>query len=137
MENSVFPHENHPNAGSDGAIPTAAFFHGVSCQPTEGVGSFVSGGEGMEEQDISSFLAACAKQFCPWCGAPVGRNENGRPRKFCSDKCRLEWWGKHRDLIKHKSKELKKCPHCGSLFEPRGKQTYCSRICYLSEVTKR
>ena len=42
----------------------------------------------MEDQDISSFLAACAKQFCPWCGTPVGRNVSGRPRKFCSDKCR-------------------------------------------------
>ena len=46
----------------------------------------------MEDQDISSFLAACAKQFCPWCGTPVGRNINGRPRKFCSDKCRYDYW---------------------------------------------
>ena len=32
----------------------------------------------MEDQDLSSFLAACAKQFCPWCGTAVGRNANGR-----------------------------------------------------------
>ena len=31
------------------------FFHGVSCQPTAGCESFVSGGQRMEDQDISSF----------------------------------------------------------------------------------
>ena len=89
-----FPCKSHRKAGSDGAVPTAAFFHGVSCQATCGQEGFVSGGDGMEEQDISSFLAACAKQFCPWCGTPVGRNVNGRPRKFCSDKCRYREAGR-------------------------------------------
>ena len=40
----VFPRESHRNAGSDGAIPTAAFFHGVSCQAGRGPEGFVSGG---------------------------------------------------------------------------------------------
>ena len=84
-----------------------------------------------EEKEVRSVLN------CPCCGKEIVNKKGTKPKKFCSDKCRLEWWGKHRDLIKHRSKELKKCPHCGSLFEPRGKQTYCSRICYLSEVTKR
>ena len=57
----------------------------------------------MEDQDISSFLAACAKQFCPWCGTPVGRNANGRPRKFCSDKCRYDFWNYEK---RHKAEKM-------------------------------
>ena len=33
-----------------------------------------------ETPDISDFLASCAKQFCPWCGKPMGRNPMGRLR---------------------------------------------------------
>ena len=57
----------------------------------------------MEDQDLSSFLAACAKQFCPWCGTPVGRNANGRPRKFCSDKCRYDFWNYEK---RHKAEKM-------------------------------
>ena len=42
----------------------------------------------MEDQDLSSFLAACAKQFCPWCGTRInadmtfGIMKNGiRPKR--------------------------------------------------------
>ena len=41
-----------------------------------------------ETPDITEFINACAKQFCPWCGEPVERNAMGRPRAFCSDHCR-------------------------------------------------
>ena len=38
--------------------------------------------------DISEFTAACAKRFCPECGMAIERNKRGRPRSFCSDRCR-------------------------------------------------
>lgn len=38
--------------------------------------------------DLTEFVAACSKEFCPWCGKPMGRNPMGRPRIFCSDRCR-------------------------------------------------
>lgn len=75
--------------------------------------------------------------ICPECGKKLVNKKGIKPKKFCSEKCRLSWWGKHRELIKHRSFGLKNCPHCGKLFKPRSNQTYCSRICYLSEVTKR
>jgi predicted nucleic acid-binding Zn ribbon protein len=67
-------------------------------------GSFVPGKEGemeFEDQDISEFIAGCAKQFCPWCGSPVIPNRMGRKKKFCSDKCRWAFWKfetRHRDV---------------------------------------
>ena len=51
------------------------FFHGVSCQPAAGCESFVS----------------------------VGRNQNGRPRKFCSDKCRYDFWNYEK---RHKAEKM-------------------------------
>ena len=67
-------------------------------------GSFVPGKEGemeFEDQDISEFIAGCAKQFCPWCGSPVIPNRMGRKKKFCSDRCRWAFWKfetRHKDL---------------------------------------
>ena len=43
-ENCRFQHKNHVIAGSDGVVSTAAFSHGVSCQPQVPRGGFVSGG---------------------------------------------------------------------------------------------
>jgi endogenous inhibitor of DNA gyrase (YacG/DUF329 family) len=56
-----------------------------------------------ETPDISDFLASCAKQFCPWCGKPMSRNPMGRPRVFCSDRCRWAYnsW-RHRKRMKEK-----------------------------------
>ena len=45
-----------------------------------------------EDPDMSEFIAGCAKQFCPWCGAPVIPNRMGRRKKFCSDRCRWAFW---------------------------------------------
>ncbi len=44
------------------------------------------------DESITEFIESCAKQFCPWCGTPVSRNRTGRPKKFCSDKCRWAFW---------------------------------------------
>ena len=41
--------------------------------------------------------------FCPWCGTAVGRNANGRPRKFCSDKCRYDFWNYEK---RHKAEKM-------------------------------
>ncbi len=56
------------------------------------------------DENISDFLENCAKQFCPWCGMPVTRNRTGRPKKFCSDKCRWAFW---KFETRHKAEKLK------------------------------
>ena len=40
------------------------------------------------KQDLSLFLESCAKRFCPECGKPIEGNRRGRPRCFCSNRCR-------------------------------------------------
>ncbi len=56
-----------------------------------------------EDQNISEFISACTKRFCPWCGAPVMENRTGRKKKFCSDKCRWAFW---KFETRHKDKKL-------------------------------
>ena len=54
-----------------------------------------------DDPDLSEFLAACTKRFCPWCGEPVVANRIGRKKKFCSDKCRWAFWKfetRHKDM---------------------------------------
>jgi len=55
-----------------------------------------------DDPDMDEFIAACAKQFCPWCGkAMTPVKKRGRPRAFCSDRCR---WA----FSKHKSRQREK-----------------------------
>ena len=34
---------------------------------------------------------------CLWCGKELEQPYTGRRRKFCSEKCRREWWKAHPD----------------------------------------
>jgi len=52
--------------------------------------------------DISEFTAACAKRFCPECGMAIEQNKRGRPRSFCSDRCR---WAFDKRRKRQKEKE--------------------------------
>ena len=61
--------------------------------------------------------------ICPVCGKPMKVSKRGRPKKFCSDKCRLQHWkdnGNAHTVI---------CAGCGIEFIGYGK--YCSHECYI------
>ena len=38
--------------------------------------------------DIKEFTDVREKRCCPECGAAIVPNKRGRPRSFCSDRCR-------------------------------------------------
>jgi endogenous inhibitor of DNA gyrase (YacG/DUF329 family) len=42
----------------------------------------------MKDEELNDFINACAKLFCLECGRPVSYSGKGRPRVFCSDRCR-------------------------------------------------
>ena len=54
------------------------------------------------KQDLSLFLESCAKRFCPECGKPIAINKIGRPRYFCSDRCR---WAHNKRAERRREKE--------------------------------
>lgn len=72
--------------------------------------------------------------FCPNCGGPVKHNPLGRPKKFCSEKCRSAYNHRHAhpENWKNTSREVV-CPVCGNKFTAAREygrlRKYCSRAC--------
>ena len=71
--------------------------------------------------------------ICLCCGKEMQQAGTGRPRKFCSEKCRRQWWKAHPEEGSHKSLCTKKCECCGTEFSfyRSRKPKYCSYDCYI------
>lgn len=79
---------------------------------------------------MAEFLPNVAERFCLECGAAVPCNATGRPKKFCSAKCRNLWWAKHPKPEHWSSARIKICPVCGKEFlSSRDTYRYCSHAC--------
>ena len=80
--------------------------------------------------------------ICPTCGGLFPPNWNGRRKRFCSDKCRLEWNHKHPKIQNWKDTSRSVvCPICGKEFTATreyGKlRKYCSHACANKARVKR
>ncbi len=75
-----------------------------------------------------------ANAFCKECGKPLEIMPARKPRKFCSDSCRLKWWNRHTDLVANRTVNHMVCPCCGKDFKSYGtsKRKYCSHGCYIA-----
>lgn len=73
--------------------------------------------------------------FCKFCGRSLTQIPGCKPRKFCSDGCRMAWWKAHPKQIKKKTFYRITCVHCGKEFDSYGNKgrKYCSHPCYISE----
>ncbi len=58
-----------------------------------------------------------AKKFCPQCGTKI-TDHMGRPRSFCSERCRRNWWKAHPEFAKPRPSALYayRCRTCGQPF---------------------
>lgn len=79
-------------------------------------------------------LAANIGVHCKNCGKLLEQPHGKKKRKFCCDKCRVEWWNTHPEFVVKKAIYHMKCLHCGTEFESYGNKTrkYCSHACYIS-----
>lgn len=72
---------------------------------------------------------------CLYCGKEIGQPPTGRPRKFCSEKCRREWWKAHPERINRRESAMYKmtCERCGREFVSYGNRSrkYCGQECYI------
>lgn len=77
-----------------------------------------------------------AKKFCPQCGTKI-TDHMGRPRSFCLERCRRNWWKAHPEFAKPRPSALyaHRCRTCGQSFTAYGNRhrIYCSRACYLQD----
>lgn len=74
---------------------------------------------------------------CWCCGKPIAQTRTGRPRKFCSDRCRRTWWAAHPEAGNHKAEATyhMTCAYCGKPFISYGNKNrkYCSHPCYIRD----
>lgn len=69
---------------------------------------------------------------CLCCGVAIRQIPGRKKKKFCSDKCRNQWWNSHLHLVKRKAVYSFECPTCKKPFTAYGnaKRKYCSLECY-------
>lgn len=76
-------------------------------------------------------------KVCLSCGKDILQPSTGRRRKFCSDKCRREWWAAHPEVVNKKETAFyeKDCIYCGKPFAAYGNKNrkYCSHECYVHD----
>ena len=77
------------------------------------------------------------QSICMNCGCAITKGKY-RPKKFCSDKCRMAWWNTHQDQVNRNAHYSFTCAHCGESFTVYGNahRKFCSRACYLASRSK-
>ena len=77
------------------------------------------------------------QKVCLQCGKPIENTPHKREKKYCSDKCRLDWWNSHPELINRKTIYDYVCEHCSKSFQSyNAHRKYCSRDCYADARRK-
>lgn len=75
--------------------------------------------------------------ICQCCGQTIQQPNIGRKRKFCSERCRREWWTAHPEDSQKKETAFyeKTCAYCGQQFTVYGNKNrrYCSHECYVHD----
>jgi Uncharacterized conserved protein len=106
--------------------------------------SYVKIGEilGISDNTVRSFCRRCglgeaAKNTCccKQCGKLVKIIPKRKPRIFCSDECRAEWWNTHPESVHRKAVYHFTCAHCGKPFTAYGNKgrKYCCHQCYIAD----
>lgn len=68
---------------------------------------------------------------CKNCNKKLIILEKQKTKIFCCDKCRWQWWDRHRDRVSRKAVTFK-CKNCGQNFESYSKRLFCKHPCYIS-----
>lgn len=74
-------------------------------------------------------LPTRSKTVCLCCGEKIEILPHRKPKRFCSDACRLHWWHAHRDM--EKNAVDRRCLSCGRMFRSSREQKYCGHACYI------
>ena len=74
-----------------------------------------------------------AEPVCPQCGKPIQKSKY-RPRRFCSDTCRNDYWREHQSEINRASAIVTLCQCCHKPITDYANHArkYCSHKCYIA-----
>lgn len=75
------------------------------------------------------------RHHCLCCGVPVPQMSGRKEKKFCSDKCRMQWWNSNLDKVSRKAIYKFVCPACKKSFTVYGDKNrkYCCHECYVAD----
>ena len=93
----------------------------------KGMGGYVAATvKNLKEREVQNGICLC-------CGKKTEQPGTGRPRKFCSEKCRRQWWKAHPEAGNQKAVYTQVCARCGKEFTAYGNshRKYCSHDCYI------
>ena len=78
-------------------------------------------------------LAGEVRNVCRQCSRVITQGVSGKPKRFCSEACRRQWWNNHRANGKRKTAVQYTCAFCGRPFEDYAKsqRKYCRHDCYV------
>jgi len=89
---------------------------------------------------ISSFCITLMSQpsLCLDCNKRLKQATGHRQKKYCSDKCRMNYWKSHKDEIKRSLDYSVECSHCHRVFFTYQSlnRKYCSRDCFLKNKSE-
>ena len=89
----------------------------------------------MKEKGRNSYeyLSRPNTRVCPVCGIVFEKPGRGRPKRFCSEKCRTYYHHKFPNPANWTSTRIAVCPVCGQEFQASREynhpRKYCSRAC--------
>ena len=90
----------------------------------------------LNEDTVKSYIRRTSKKeppklVCEECGKTLIQKPKTKPRRFRSDRCRLQWWSKHPNAGNRSGFSFI-CEYCGKEFKSYASKTrrYCSTHCY-------
>lgn len=79
------------------------------------------------------YLSRPNTRVCPVCGEVFETAGRGRPKRFCSEKCRTYYHHKYPNPANWTSTRIAVCPMCGKEFQASREynqpRKYCSHAC--------
>ena len=83
----------------------------------------------------SNSRIAIHTEICPQCGHAVSQKPGVKRIRFCSAKCRQDWWNSHPEAVSRKAVYSFTCSCCGTDFTAYGNahRKYCSHACYIRD----
>lgn len=77
--------------------------------------------------------------YCENCGLRIKSIQGKKRKRFCSDKCRWQWWNKNNKKVNKKAYYDYECKYCKTKFRAYGNKNrvYCSHECYVKSKTKK
>ena len=88
--------------------------------------------------DASKNTDIVNKDLCKQCNKRLMQKPKSKPKTFCDDKCRFNWWNANRSRLKPRTVRYVVCANCDVVFGVYGNggQKYCGHPCYISHRFK-